>query len=224
MEERRDAPRTQPSLHAYRERDRRAHPVCGAVWHPQVFFVSQKIAIEIKRKVLHAMGVLDALGPYTRKYICPNFWLPPEILLMRGPDLETKPTVKPASVQHAIKNIGAQPDVYFQDVMFKSLLDILKDPALLPYHTDIIKAVLQIFQQHGLNCVGSLPPVGSTHTRVNLYLSPSRSSQLSLRPLIVQMPGNIDAAAWSNSRSSSPPSAATSATTFRACFELTHDL
>jgi hypothetical protein len=130
--------------------------------------------------------------------------------------LETKPTVKPASIQNAVKNIGAQPDVYFQDVVFKSLLDILKDPALLPYHADIIKVVLQIFQQQGLKCVGFLPQVGSsphTHTRVNLYLSPSRSSQPSLRSLVVQTPGIIEASTYS--RSSSPPSAATSATTFR---------
>ena len=89
---------------------------------------------------------------------------------MRVPDLETKPAVKTASIQNVVKNIRAQPDVYFQDVVFKSLLDILKDPALLPYHTDIIKVVLQIFQQQGLKCVGFLPQVGSsphTHTRVN---------------------------------------------------------
>ena len=88
------------------------------------------------------------------------------MLLMRGPDLETKPAVNPASVQHAIKNIGAQPDVYFQNVVFKSLVDILKDPALLHYQTDIIKVVLQIFQQHCLKCVGFLLQVSSTHTRV----------------------------------------------------------
>ena len=67
--------------------------------------------------------------------------------LMRVPDLETKPSVKTGSIQNAVKNIRAQPDVYFQDVVFKPLLDILKDPALLPYHIDIIKVVLQIFQQ-----------------------------------------------------------------------------
>ena len=146
--------------------------------------------------------------------------------MMRVPDLETKSAVEAASIQNAVGNIRAQPDVYFQDVVFKSLLDTLKYPALLPYHTDI-KVVLQIFQQQGLKCVGFLPQVGSsphTHTRVNLYLSPSRSSQLSLRSLVVQTPGCIDTSTYSNSRSSSPPSSATSATTFRTCFELTHDL
>ena len=187
MEERHDAPRARPSPHAYRERDRRAHPAPELFGVFRKFFVSQMIAIEMKCKVLHAMGVLGALGLYTRKLS--EFWFPPEMLLMRGPDLETKPAVKPSSVQHAVKNSGAQPDVYFQDVVFKSLLDILKDPVLLPYHTYIIKVVLQIFQQHGLKCVGFLPQVGSTHTTVNLYLSPSRSSQLSLRPLMVQTPG-----------------------------------
>ena len=33
------------------------------------FFVSEKIATEMKRKVLHTMRVLGALGPYTRKYV-----------------------------------------------------------------------------------------------------------------------------------------------------------
>ena len=66
---------------------------------------------------------------------------------MRVPDLETKPAVKTAGIQNAVKNIRAQPDVYFQDVVFKSLLDILRDPELLSYHTDIIKVVLQIFRQ-----------------------------------------------------------------------------
>ena len=60
--------------------------------------------------------------------------------LMRVPDLDTKSAIKTASIQNVVKNIRAQPDVYFQDVVFKSLLDILKDPALLPYHTDIIKS------------------------------------------------------------------------------------
>ena len=43
------------------------------------------------------------------------------------------------------------------EVVLKSLLAILKDPALLPYHTDVIKAVLLIFRQQGLKCVGFLP-------------------------------------------------------------------
>ena len=55
-------------------------------------------------------------------------------------DSECKTAVGTASIQNAVKTIGAQPDISFQDVAFKPLLDILKDPASLPYHTDVINS------------------------------------------------------------------------------------
>ena len=54
--------------------------------------------------------------------------------LSRVPDLETTAAINTTSILNPVKNIGAQSDVYFQDARFNSLLDILKDPALLPYH------------------------------------------------------------------------------------------
>jgi FKBP12-rapamycin complex-associated protein len=48
---------------------------------------------------------------------------------------------------------------YFQTVVIKSLLDILKDQSLSSHHHTVIEAIMSIFKTQGLKCVTFLPQV-----------------------------------------------------------------
>ena len=57
------------------------------------------------------------------------------------------------------QNATVVTDDYFQNVVIKSLLAILKDQSLNSHHHMAIEAVMSIFKTQGLKCAAFLPQV-----------------------------------------------------------------
>ncbi|KAF9482580.1 atypical/PIKK/FRAP protein kinase [Pholiota conissans] len=100
----------------------------------------------VRREVVKVLGILGALDPYRRK---------------TRPEDDTSETAVAAvnQVPVAQHTATSASDDYFQTVVIKSLLDILKDQALSSHHHTVIEAVMSIFKTQGLKCVTFLPQI-----------------------------------------------------------------
>jgi serine/threonine-protein kinase mTOR len=55
--------------------------------------------------------------------------------------------------------LSTSSDDYYQTVVIRSLLGVLKDPSLSAQHHTVIEAIMAIFKTQGLKCVTFLPEV-----------------------------------------------------------------
>lgn len=70
-----------------------------------------------------------------------------------------EPTTAEKTLQQSVKNVGSQPDVFYQSVVINSLLNILGDASLVSNHPVVIEVILAIFKTQGMKCVPFLPQV-----------------------------------------------------------------
>ncbi len=123
----------------------------------------------VRREVVKVLGILGALDPYRRKvYIlhCSSEKCFAHLCKQARPEDDTSSETAVAAVNQvpvAQHTATSASDDYFQTVVIKSLLDILKDQALSSQHHTVIEAVMAIFKTQGLKCVTFLPQVSPYH-------------------------------------------------------------
>lgn len=122
----------------------------------------------VRREVVKVLGILGALDPYRRKVysiVLHNIYFA-YLYKQARPEDDTSSETAVAAVNQvpvAQHTATSASDDYFQTVVIKSLLDILKDQALSSHHHTVIEAVMAIFKTQGLKCVTFLPQVSSCY-------------------------------------------------------------
>ncbi|KAF9047130.1 phosphatidylinositol 3-kinase [Hymenopellis radicata] len=125
----------------------------------------------IRREVVKVLGILGAVDPYKRK------GSPME-------DLSSETMITAVNQVPLNQNATVVTDDYFQNVVIKSLLAILKDQSLNSHHHMAIEAVMSIFKTQGLKCAAFLPQIIPAFTTVTRQ-SAARLQEFHLQQLTI---------------------------------------
>ncbi|KIY73583.1 atypical/PIKK/FRAP protein kinase [Cylindrobasidium torrendii FP15055 ss-10] len=126
----------------------------------------------IRREVVKVLGILGAIDPYTRKQGSPM------------DDLTNDTTITAVNQVPLNQKDALTSDDYFQNVVIKALLDILKDQSLASHHHMAIEAVMSIFKTQGLKCAAFLPQIVPAFTTVTRNSAP-RLQEFHLQQLTI---------------------------------------
>ncbi|EIN09563.1 FAT-domain-containing protein [Punctularia strigosozonata HHB-11173 SS5] len=99
----------------------------------------------MRREVIRVLGILGALDPYKRKHKSIDDG-------NESGNNDNSATLTPAFM-------STSSDDYYQTVVIRSLLGVLRDSSLSAQHHTVIEAIMAIFKTQGLKCVTFLPEI-----------------------------------------------------------------
>ncbi|KAF9561208.1 phosphatidylinositol 3-kinase [Agrocybe pediades] len=126
--------------------------VTPLIEHPQLLPLLGRIlrtesTQAVRREVVKVLGILGALDPYRRK--------------VRPEDDTSSETAVAAVNRVPLVQQSSTPasDDFFQTIVIKCLLGVLKDQSLNSHHHTVIEAIMSIFKTQGLKSVTFLPQI-----------------------------------------------------------------